>query len=162
MKCAQEGLSQEDVAKIVSELGTQFGSNVLEDSPENDYGSGIADTFRNIWTPSEVMAKKQRRFEKNYKKKRGVSKIWEQMKHPVRSARADGTSGAMGLTAGVAATIIAQLIAARSQARSNARANARAHADFERHRNEMRTAFEQSRAAAQERFDAFSKEHGFN
>ena len=109
-KMAQAGKSPDDVARIVSELGAQFGSNGLDDNPENDYGSGIADSIRNIWTPSEVMAKKQRRFEKNYKKKGGLGKIWEQVKHPIRSMRADGTAGAMGLTAGAVAYALANAI----------------------------------------------------
>ena len=112
-KCAESGLSREETERIISELGTQLGANGLEDSEENDYGPGIIDSFKNLWTPSEIMAKKQRRFESDYKKKRGLDKMFAQIKHPVRSARADQTAGAMGLTTAAVAAVLAQLIATR-------------------------------------------------
>lgn len=113
-KCAEAGLSEDQVSAILSQLGTQFGANPIEDSPKTDYKSGVGDFLRGIWQSPEVQARKQRRFEDEYKKKSGLGKLWTEFKHPVRSSRLRGTSGALGATLGASALATALLSLAKN------------------------------------------------
>ena len=93
-KCAESGLSEDDVSRILSAISLTQGATPEEDTDENDYKSGIGDLIRGAYKPNRIMARKQRRFERDFADKHGLSKWFAEFKHPYRAARAKGVSGA--------------------------------------------------------------------
>ena len=94
-KCAETGLSDDDVTKLLQTMALTQGATTEEDTDENDYKSGIGDMFRSLWKPNRVMARKQRRFERDFADARGLfAKGKMKFKHPFRSLQAEGISGA--------------------------------------------------------------------
>lgn len=92
-------ISDDELKDIVEQVALRNGIETGEDTDENDYKSGIGDFFRALYKPRKIMAKKQRRFEKEYNDAGGFDKMLMQLKHPIRSVYADGLAGAKGLGA---------------------------------------------------------------
>ena len=88
-KLAEKGADPELVARMAEGLG--FDS--APDTPENDYGAGIADMVRDTYKPGKVMAHKQRRFDRDWHNASGPRKVLMALKHPVRSQVASSRVG---------------------------------------------------------------------
>lgn len=110
-KCAANGLSDEEMQMLLQRLAVDNAVNSVPDTPQNDFKSGIGDTFRDLYIDNETLAHKQRRFEEEYNKKRWLSKALMRIKHPRRSRIADekfkGRRSPVGKLARAAALVLA-------------------------------------------------------